>query len=201
MGRGKIAETSEIAHFRVDTKDKRALKAKAKTLGKKKKFSDLARDAIKKYIETLREEELLSGGDEFIPEGVETPFSFTSSFRTLSQALSDLENSEINLKQWTSKRDILGFQSYSDMLRELDALFDVFRKTIHDFPWGSSPELLDKFPLEVASQILALKLGWVRQTLLFFHWMHNWHEQKKQREERESAAMELIAPIKRKKKD
>ena len=56
MGRGKIAEKSEMAHFRIDTDQKKTLMAYAKKLGEKKNFSNLVRDAVKRYVEALQQE-------------------------------------------------------------------------------------------------------------------------------------------------
>ncbi|UCD70510.1 MAG: hypothetical protein JSW70_05750, partial [Syntrophobacterales bacterium] len=60
MGRKKVAENTEIAHFRIDAQDKKILERQAKKIGKKLKFSDLARDAIKEYIANLQREEAIN---------------------------------------------------------------------------------------------------------------------------------------------
>lgn len=59
MGRNKIADKSEVVNFRVDANQKKALMTHAKKLGLKKNLSDLVRDAVKEYVETLHREEAI----------------------------------------------------------------------------------------------------------------------------------------------
>lgn len=56
MGRRKIAETSEMAHFRIDAGQKKTLITCARKLGKRENFSDLIREAIEMYIDELQED-------------------------------------------------------------------------------------------------------------------------------------------------
>jgi hypothetical protein len=54
MGRNPIAKQSEVAHFRIDSRHKKILETYAKR--ERKKFSDLARQAIEEYIRVVEDE-------------------------------------------------------------------------------------------------------------------------------------------------
>jgi len=192
MGRERLAEKSMMAHFRIDINQKKFLTALARKLGKRKNFSALVRDAIEQYIQRLQEEEWLSGDLMLGDQEVFPKANFY--FQILSKNLSDLEKQEADLKEWLFKKRIQE-KSYSDMFQRLDISIKVVREMVDDFPWRMSSESLEKFSVEMARQILALKLTWARQAFLFLHWINNWKKQKEERDKKEEFTKKYIKKL------
>ncbi len=186
MGRKKVAENSEIAHFRIDINQKRPLEAHGKKIGKK--FSDLARIAIGEYIARIQEK------DELLDESrIEKIFGaeFLKAYKLILDSMEESRRQHLRSTSFVGAG--LGLHKAFEVL---EYFIEANQEIFNGFPWKTERETLEKVDPEVEEKMLTTKMAIIRQYLIFQCWISKWWEERKKRLEMEEFSRDFAAQSK-----